>query len=68
MTKKNFRILGVPRPSLSRELINMKDHGLIDYTKDIIKIVDKNAIENILMNKKINPIQINNTAWDLFFI
>ena len=50
MTKQKLsESLGVPRPSLSRELINMKDHGLIDYTKDIIKIVDKNAIENILM-------------------
>lgn len=50
MTKQKLsESLGVPRPSLSRELINMKDHGLIDYTKDIIKIIDKNAIENILM-------------------
>lgn len=50
MTKQKLsESLGVPRPSLSRELINMKNHGLIDYTKDIIKIIDKNAIENILM-------------------
>lgn len=50
MTKQKLsESLGVPRPSLSRELINMKDHGLIDYTKDIIKIIDKNAIENILI-------------------
>lgn len=51
MTKQKLsESLGIPRPSLSRELINMKDSGLIDYTKDIIKIIDKNAIENILMD------------------
>lgn len=50
MTKQKLsESLGIPRPSLSRELINMKDLGLIDYTKDIIKIIDKGSIENILM-------------------
>ena len=51
MTKQKLsEYLGVPRPSLSRELINMKDLGLIDYTRDIIKILDKEALENILMD------------------
>ncbi|MBO3443600.1 Crp/Fnr family transcriptional regulator [Clostridium sp. CCUG 7971] len=50
MTKQKLsEILGVPRPSLSRELINMKNLGLIDYSKDFIKILDKDALEEILM-------------------
>ena len=50
MTKQKLsEILGIPRPSLSRELINMKDLGILDYSKDFIKILDKNALENILM-------------------
>lgn len=50
MTKQKLsEILGVPRPSLSRELINMKNSGLIDYSKDFIKILDKDALEAILM-------------------
>ena len=40
--------LGITRPSLSRELINMKDMGLIDYSISHIKILDLEEIENIL--------------------
>lgn len=42
--------LGVTRPSLSRELINMKDDGLIDYNRSHIVILDLEAIENILVD------------------
>lgn len=50
MTKQKLsESLGIPRPSLSRELINMKELGLIDYSKDFIKILDKEALEEILM-------------------
>lgn len=50
MTKQKLsEALGVPRPSLSRELINMKELGLIDYSKDFIKILDLKELENILM-------------------
>ena len=42
--------LGVTRPSLSRELINMKDDGLIDYSRTHIIILDLEAIENILID------------------
>ena len=42
--------LGVTRPSLSRELINMKDDGLIDYNRSHIIILDLEAIENILID------------------
>lgn len=41
--------LGVPRPSLSREFINMKNDGLIDYTKDYIKIINLENIKKILV-------------------
>ncbi|MFP4698597.1 MAG: Crp/Fnr family transcriptional regulator [Eubacteriales bacterium] len=41
-------LLGIPRPSLSRELIKMKNDGLIDYDKSTIKIVDLNKLENEL--------------------
>lgn len=40
--------LGIPRPSLSRELINMKDLGIIDYSRDFIKILDLDELEKIL--------------------
>ena len=42
--------LGVTRPSLSRELINMKDDGLIDYNRSHIVILDLESIENILID------------------
>ncbi|HSQ33719.1 MAG TPA: helix-turn-helix domain-containing protein, partial [Peptostreptococcaceae bacterium] len=40
--------LGIPRPSLSRELMNMKNDGLIDYDRNIVKIIDLEGLENIL--------------------
>lgn len=46
MTKKDWADkLGVQRPSLSRELIKMKEEGIIDYNKDIIIIKDINGLE-----------------------
>ena len=42
--------LGVTRPSLSRELINMKDDGLIDYNRSHILILDLESLENILID------------------
>ena len=45
MTKQKLaETLGIPRPSLSRELINMKDSGIIDYYKDTIKILDLDSL------------------------
>lgn len=38
-------LLGVQRPSLSRELIHMKEEGLIDYDKDTVKLLDLEGIE-----------------------
>ena len=49
MTKQKLaETLGIPRPSLSRELINMKDIGIIDYYKDTIKILDLDSLFKIL--------------------
>ena len=41
--------LGVPRPSLSREFINMKNDNLIDYTNDYVKLLDIQKLRNILI-------------------
>ncbi len=38
-------LLGVQRPSLSRELIHMKEEGLIDYDKDTVTLLDLEGIE-----------------------
>jgi len=49
MTKQKLaETLGVPRPSLSRELINMKELNIIDYSKDTIKILNLEALFKIL--------------------
>lgn len=43
-------MLGMPRPSLSRELINMKNDNLIDFDKNTITIKDLNSLEDMLYN------------------
>lgn len=49
MTKKEWAdILGVQRPSLSRELIGMKKDGIIDYDYKYVYIKDIAALKNIL--------------------
>lgn len=40
--------LGVPRPSLSREFINMKNDNLIEYTNDYVKLLDIDKLRNII--------------------
>lgn len=40
--------LGIQRPSLSRELIHMKEEDLIDFDKHYIKIVNLEALEDYL--------------------
>lgn len=46
MSKKDWADkLGVQRPSLSRELIKMKEEGLIDYDKAVIIIKNLEALE-----------------------
>jgi CRP-like cAMP-binding protein len=49
MSKKNLsEYLGVQRPSLSRELINMKTEGLISVDKDTIEILDLETLQDYL--------------------
>lgn len=49
ITKKEWADkLGVQRPSLSRELIKLKEDGFIDYNKNVINIVDLEGIKDIL--------------------
>ncbi len=43
--KKMAELLNIPRPSLSRELTNMRDEGIIDFDKNIIKIVDLDLLK-----------------------
>lgn len=46
--KKMAELLNIPRPSLSRELMKMKEDGLIDFYKNKIKIVDLKSLEKTL--------------------
>lgn len=47
--KRMAELLNIPRPSLSRELINMKEEGLIDINKNKVSILDLNALEDSLL-------------------
>ncbi|MBP1744738.1 MAG: cyclic nucleotide-binding protein [Firmicutes bacterium] len=46
--KEMAETLGVQRPSLSREFINMKDEGLIDFDKNRVTLLDIPALEDYL--------------------
>lgn len=43
--KEMAELMSLQRPSLSRELINMRDEGLIDFDKHTIEILDLEGIE-----------------------
>lgn len=45
--KKMAEMLNIPRPSLSRELTNMKEDGLIDFYKNNIKILDLEGLKKV---------------------
>ncbi|MSU01521.1 Crp/Fnr family transcriptional regulator [Tissierella sp. DSM 105185] len=47
--KKMAELLNVPRPSLSRELMKMKEDCIIDYYKDNLKIIDLELLEECLL-------------------
>ncbi|MDR7857680.1 Crp/Fnr family transcriptional regulator [Tissierella sp.] len=47
--KKMAELLNIPRPSLSRELANMKDDGIIDYYKNKLQIIDVDLLEDCLL-------------------
>lgn len=42
-------LLGVPRPSLSRELSRMRDDGLISYRKNSLTILELDKIEQLIL-------------------
>lgn len=46
--KKMAELLNIPRPSLSRELTNMKNEGIIDFSKNTIEIVKLDLLEEAL--------------------
>lgn len=46
--KKMAELLNIPRPSLSRELVKMKEDGLIDFYKNRFKILDLKRLEKTL--------------------
>ena len=48
--KKMAETLNIPRPSLSRELIKMKDEEIIDYHKNKVKILNLELLEESLLN------------------
>ncbi len=47
--KKMAELLNIPRPSLSRELMKMKEEGIIDYHKNKLKILDIDLLEECLL-------------------
>lgn len=42
--------LGIPRPSLSRELINLREEGLIEFDRNTITIINKEDLEEELFD------------------
>lgn len=47
---KMAQLLNVPRPSLSRELSNMRDEGIIDFEQNTIKILNLDSLKNVLLD------------------
>lgn len=47
--KKMAELLNIPRPSLSRELINMKEEGIINIDKNQVKILNLKGLEDSLL-------------------
>ena len=48
--KKMAELLNIPRPSLSRELMKMKEDGIIDYHRNRLKIIDLLKLEETLLD------------------
>lgn len=47
--EKISELLGIPRPSFSRELSKLKEKGLITYDRKSITIIDEEELENELL-------------------
>ena len=43
-------IIGIPRPSLSRELITLRELNYIDFDRKNIKVLDSESLEEELFN------------------
>lgn len=43
-------LLGIPRPSFSRELINLRELGLINFDRKTIKILELERLEEVLLD------------------
>lgn len=48
--KKMAELLNIPRPSLSRELVNMKNKNIIDFHRNEIIILNLKELEDSLIN------------------
>lgn len=48
--EKIAELLGIPRPSLSRELIALRDLGYIDFDRNNITIIDIQGLESEMFN------------------
>lgn len=42
-------LLGIPRPSFSRELMKLRDEGIIEFDKNIINVIDVDILEEELL-------------------
>lgn len=47
--KKMAELLNIPRPSLSRELMKMREDGIIDYQRNKMKIINLELLEESLI-------------------
>lgn len=47
--RKMAELINIPRPSLSRELMKMKEDGIIDYHRNRLKILDLDLLEDSLL-------------------
>lgn len=47
--KEMAELMGIPRPSLSREMIKMRQEGLISFDKSLVRILNSTALEDILL-------------------
>lgn len=47
--KKMAEMLNIPRPSLSRELSKMKEDNIIDFSKNLLQILDIDLLEGCLL-------------------
>lgn len=47
-------VMNVPRPSLRRELKKLEDEGLISYAPPVIRILDHDALTDVLAGRALS--------------